>query len=73
MNFLKRNFNDWVSIDSNDTAWGGEPAGGLLTNYLKPEMLTIYTEEPILSLIKKMKIVSSRDGNIFVYQNFGKI
>jgi hypothetical protein len=67
-------FNDWVSIsfDSNDTAWGGEPAGGLLTNYLKPEMLTIYTEEPILSLIKKMKIVSSRDGNIFIYQKFWK-
>jgi len=70
----KEKFNDWVSIsfDSNDTAWGGEPAGGLLTNYLKPEMLTIYTEEPILSLIKKMKIVSSRDGNIFIYQKFWK-
>lgn len=67
-------FNDWVSIkfESSDTAWGGEPAGGLLTNYLKPEMLTIYTEEPILSLIKKMKIVSSRDGNIFIYQKFWK-
>jgi len=67
-------FNDWVSIsfDSNDTAWGGEPAGGLLTNYLKPEMLTIYTEEPILSFIKKMKIVPSRNGNVFIYQKFWK-
>jgi hypothetical protein len=35
-------------------------------------MLTIYTEEPIQSLIKKMKIVPSRDGNIFIYQKFWK-
>ncbi|GAB1441869.1 hypothetical protein MASR2M39_07040 [Ignavibacteriales bacterium] len=70
----KEKFNDWASIsfDSNDTAWGGEPAGDLLTNYLKPETLTIYTEEPILILIKKMKIVPSRDGNIFIYQKFWK-
>lgn len=67
-------FNDWVSIkfESSDTVWGGEPAGDLLTEYLKPEILTIYTEEPILSFIKKMKIVPSRNGNVFIYQKFWK-
>ncbi len=72
--FEAEKFNEWTGMkfDSNLTVWSGEPAGDQLTNYLKPEMLTIYTEEPIQSLIKKMKIVPSRDGNIFIYQKFWK-
>lgn len=34
---------DW-SLDATVGLWGGEPAASLLTNYLRPGILTIYTE-----------------------------
>jgi hypothetical protein len=72
--FDEEKFNDWsrMTFDGNLTVWSGEPAGDLLTNYLKPEILTIYTEEPILILIKKMGLVPDRNGKICIYQKFWK-
>lgn len=72
--FEAEKFNEWAEMkfDSNLTVWSGEPAGDLLTNYLKPETLTIYTEEPILVLIKKMGLVPDRNGKIYIYQKFWK-
>jgi hypothetical protein len=46
--FLKPNdFYNWknIPIKSGKTFWGGEPAGDLFTNYLRPEELTLYTTE----------------------------
>jgi hypothetical protein len=34
---------DWP-IDPAEVRWGGEPAGALLTDYLRPGVLTLYTE-----------------------------
>lgn len=67
-------FNDWAKLkfDNNLTIWSGEPAGDLLTNHLKPEYLTLYTEEPILNLIKKLGLVPDREGKISIYQKFWK-
>ncbi len=44
--FLKEeDFANWkhITLKPDKTWWGGEPAGDLLTNYLKPAVLTLYT------------------------------
>lgn len=52
------------------TCWGGEPAGDLLTHYLRPEILTMYTVETQLDLMKNYKIRPDTMGNVFVYEKF---
>jgi hypothetical protein len=61
-----RNWKD-LDIDYNQTRWGGEPAADIMTNYLKPEILTLYTTEKRMDLIKKYKLVPDDNGNIRVY------
>ncbi len=52
--------------------WGGEPAGDLLTNYLQPEIFTIYSEETRNEIIKNYKLVPSQEGSIKIYEIFWK-
>ncbi|MFB6319152.1 type IV toxin-antitoxin system AbiEi family antitoxin [Saccharicrinis sp. FJH54] len=55
---------DWQKIDLNTakTIWGGEPAADLLTNYLRPEKLLLYTKESNPELIKKYKFIPKNKG-----------
>jgi hypothetical protein len=71
--FLNPNeFNTWKEIDLNDdkTSWGGEAAANLYTDYLKPGILTIYTQETKNELIRKYKLVPDHNGNIKIYSKF---
>jgi hypothetical protein len=73
--FLNPNdFMHWkdIHLDTKKTCWGGEPAANLWTNYLKPGVLTLYTEETRIELIKKYKLVPEINGNIKVYRKFWK-
>lgn len=40
-------FQDWQQwqLEKHEALWGGEPAGALLTQYLKPGVLTIYAKQ----------------------------
>lgn len=44
--FVTERFDHWRdwALDPAEVRWGGEPAGALLTNYLRPGVLTVYTE-----------------------------
>ena len=70
--FLKaEDFNNWKSLHLNgETRWGGEPAGDILTNYLKPAELTLYTKETRNDLIKNYRMVPDEKGNIKVFKKF---
>ncbi|RYU92719.1 type IV toxin-antitoxin system AbiEi family antitoxin [Emticicia agri] len=73
--FLKENdFYNWQQVDlkKNITLWGSEPAGDILTNYLNPSELTIYTEESRSDLMKNYKLVPDANGRVQVYQKFWK-
>lgn len=73
--FLKEEYRiNWkkLPLKEKETLWGGEPAGGLITNYLKPAEFTIYTEERREELIKKYKLIPDQNGNIPVYRKFWK-
>lgn len=73
--FLKQeDFNDWknLPIHIGKTYWGGEPAGDLLTNYLRPAELTLYTTETRNELIKNYRLIPDEKGNIKVFKKFWK-
>lgn len=71
--FLKmEEFVNWKNIELNKekTLWGGEPAGDLLTNYLRPAELTLYTLETRNELIKNYKLIPDVNGNVKAFQKF---
>jgi hypothetical protein len=71
--FLKNeNFTNWqnLAVSPGETIWGGEPAADLITNYLNPEVLTIYTSEKKAALMPKWKLLPDEAGNIKVYEKF---
>ncbi len=50
--------------------WGGEVAAAMLTDYLKPEKITIYAKEPIGKFLLKNKIKKDLNGNIEILKTF---
>jgi hypothetical protein len=61
-----------IQLKPHHTFWGAEPAGGIITNYLMPEIFTLYTEETRNNLIKNYRLVPEQNGNIKVYKKFWK-
>lgn len=59
-----------LKLNTEKTVWGGEPGGDLLTNYLRPEKLILYTRETNHELIRNYKMVPNLDGDIWVYEAF---
>ncbi|MFH1319620.1 MAG: type IV toxin-antitoxin system AbiEi family antitoxin [Bacteroidota bacterium] len=73
--FLKDvDFANWkrIHFKNKTTQWGGEPAADILTNYLRPEILTIYTAEQRIEIIKNYRLIPDFNGNVKVYKNFWK-
>lgn len=71
--FLKEyDFNNWknLPIKVGKTWWGGEPAGDLITNYLRPAELTLYTTETRNELIKNYRLIPDEKGNIKIFNKF---
>lgn len=60
----------WENIPAKHFLWGGEPAGALLTNYLKPEKLTLYTTHSKPQLMKDLKLVPTEGGPIELMEAF---
>lgn len=64
-------YTQWKEIDLFDGAvWGGEPAGDLLTNYLKPAVYTLYTNQTQQEIMKKYRWTPDPDGAIEIYKKF---
>ncbi len=70
--FLKNeDFIQWKNIQLEPhTVWGAEPAANLLTNYLKPGELTLYTLETKQELIRHYKLIPDENGPVKTYQKF---
>ena len=74
--FLREgDFNNWknLPITNGKTWWGGEPAGDLITNYLRPAELTLYTTETRNELIKNYRLIPDENGNIKTYKKFWQL
>jgi len=63
---------DWrtVLLNTDKTVWGGEPAGDIITNHLRPEKFTLYTKETTKDLILNYKLLPDDEGEIAVYDMF---
>lgn len=63
---------DWktLQLNTDKTVWGGEPAGEIITNHLRPEKFTLYTKETTKDLILNYKILPDDNGEITVYDMF---
>lgn len=59
-----------LPIDYRQAQWGGEAAGDLLTQYLRPEILTLYTSERRNALMTKYRLVPDEQGAIRVFRRF---
>lgn len=71
--FLKEDdFYNWknLQLQKGKTCWGGEPAGDIFTNYLRPEELTIYTTETRGDLMKNYRLVPDINGNVLILKKF---
>jgi hypothetical protein len=55
-------------MDYKLTKWGGEPAAEILTEYLKPALFTLYTQEKKIELIKKFKLIPDEQGYLKIYE-----
>jgi len=62
---------DWKKLKLNPTTqWGGEAGADLLTNYLHPEIWTMYSEESRKDLMKNYRLLPDENGTIEIYQRF---
>ena len=52
------------------TKWGGEQGAQLLTRYLRPEQLSIFTELQKNSLVREYRLKPLEEGPIQVYRKF---
>ena len=64
----------WEAIDIKDyqAEWGGEIAGGLLTDHLKPELVTIYADSVLPKLQAKEGLRRSEKGEVEILRRFWK-
>jgi len=69
--FLDKNATgNWKKMAANNIYWGGEPAGALLTNFLNPEIFTIYTQKPKTEIMKQLRLVPDKNGNVELMEVF---
>lgn len=68
----ENNFIHWheLQLQKGKTWWGGEPAGDLLTNYLRPGELTIYTTETRNELMRNYRLIPEPKGDVRIYKKF---
>lgn len=61
-----------IDLDTTQTVWGGEPAAALLTKYLRPEILTLYTDEYKTNIANRLKLLPLEVGPVKIYEKFWK-
>jgi hypothetical protein len=60
----------WKNIDLPNTYRGGETAGALLTNYLEPQLITLYTNQPKTELMKTLRLLPDKNGEVEILDLF---
>ena len=76
-NFRFNNPNEFLkwkdlNLEKTLTQWGGEGAGNIYTDYLQPEVLTLYTNEKKTNIIKEYRLLPDPEGYVNVYKRFWK-
>ncbi|MBZ5857535.1 type IV toxin-antitoxin system AbiEi family antitoxin [Flavihumibacter profundi] len=61
---------DWKNDPALHFLWGGEAAGALLTNNLRPEKFAIYSSYPKIQLMKELKLIPDEHGSLELMEMF---
>lgn len=63
-----------INIHTQDGAilWGGEPGGAILTENLRPELFTVFSDLELSQIANKLRLVPSEKGTIEILQKFWK-
>ena len=77
MRFLDKDYQQqWRDLNThiNDgyILWGGEPGGAILTENLRPEKFTLFTDLDLSEVARSLKLVPSENGEIEILQKFWK-
>jgi hypothetical protein len=59
-----------INVEKTRTQWGGEGAGNIYTDYLQPEILTLYTSLKKMDLIREYRLIPDPKGEIQAYLRF---
>lgn len=67
-------FEKWRNIDvaAHQAEWGGEAAAALVTNYLKPETLTLWVERVPPRLLADLRLRADVRGRVEIRERFWK-
>lgn len=62
----------WQELPLNEfeEVWGGEPAGDILTNYLRPEEYTLFTKKNRTDFIKSYRLRPDEKGDLELFEMF---
>ncbi|MHA6279355.1 type IV toxin-antitoxin system AbiEi family antitoxin [Salinimicrobium sp. CAU 1759] len=67
---------NWRNIDLNFShgriLWGGEPGGAILTENLRPEKYTLFTDLELSVIANKVRLIPSENGTVEILQKFWK-
>jgi hypothetical protein len=66
---------DWwknADLEEDDALWGGEVAANIMTEYLKPQIITVYAKRPIANFLFKNKLIKDKKGDIEILERFWK-
>ncbi len=59
-----------ANLKEADALWGGEVAANILTEYLKPQIITVYAKRPIARFLLKNKLIKDENGDIEILERF---
>jgi len=59
-----------MPADNNEIFWGGEPAAQLMTDHIRPEILTLYTDNENYPFVTKWKLMPNENGDVKIYRKF---
>jgi hypothetical protein len=64
----------WENTDLKgiNALWGGEVAANIMTEYLRPQIITVYAKQPIGRFLLKNRLKNDVNGNIEILKIFWK-
>jgi hypothetical protein len=69
--FSKQNNGNWkTQLLNTEALWAGEPAAALITNYLNPEVFTLFTDKTKPEILTQLKLIPDSKGDITIYTPF---
>jgi len=66
---------DWwknTNLKEVDALWGGEIAANIMTEHLKPQIITVYAKRPITKFLLKNKLIENENGDTEILEIFWK-